>query len=90
MGLAGIGITPEIQRNGRDLSELEEEHPLKPLILSCLKDDPKERPDIVTIHTQLLTMVEGVEVNVTLYVNIHVWVCSQFSSVETAHVISTS
>ena len=60
--LAGIGSTPEIQRHGRDLSELEEGHPLKPLILSCLKDDPKERPDIVTIHTQLLAMVEGVEV----------------------------
>ena len=91
--LAGIGITPEIQRHGRDLSELEEEHPLKPLILSCLKDDPKERPDIVTIHTQLLGMVEGVEVSVTLcmmFIYIHVWICSEFSSVETAHVISTS
>ena len=90
VGLAGIGSTPEIQRHGRDLSELEEEHPLKPLLLSCLKDDPKERPDIVTIHTQLLALVEGVEVNVTLYVYIRVWVCLQFSSVEMAHVITTS
>ena len=64
LNLVGIGVIPEIQRHGADLSKLEEEHPLKPLILSCLKDDPKERPDIVTIHTQLLTMVEGVEVSV--------------------------
>ena len=34
----------------------------RPLILSCLKDDPKERPDIVAVHTQLLAMVKGVEV----------------------------
>ena len=76
VSLVGIGNTPEIQRHGRDLSELEEEHPLKPLILSCLKDDPKERPDIVTIHTQLLSMVEGVEVSVTLYTYIRIWMCS--------------
>ena len=61
--LVGIGITPEIQRHGRDLSKLEDDHPLKPLILSCLKDDPKDRLDIVTIHTQLQAMVEGVEVS---------------------------
>ena len=62
VALYGIGVT-EIQRHGRDLSKLEDDHPLKPLILSCLKDDPKDRPDIVTIHTQLLAMVEGVEVS---------------------------
>ena len=62
VALYGIGVTPEIQRHGGDLSKLEEGNPLKPLILSCLNDDPKERPDILTIHTQLLAMVEGVEV----------------------------
>ena len=64
VNLVGIGVTPEIQRHEADLSKLEEEHPLKPLILSCLKDDPKERPDIVAVHTQLLAIVEGVEVRV--------------------------
>ena len=72
--LAGIGSTPEIQRHGRDLSELEEDHPLKPLILSCLKDDPNERPDIVTLYIQLLAMVEEVDVSVTISVCIiDVW-----------------
>ena len=66
VALYGIGIIPEIQRHGRDLSKLEEDHPLKPLILSCLEDDPKERPDIVTVHTQLLALVEGLEVSVPL------------------------
>ena len=64
VSLVGIGVTPEIQRHGGDLSKLEEDHPLKLLILSCLEDDPKKRPDIVAIHTQLLSMVEGVEVSI--------------------------
>ena len=60
--LVGIGITPELQRRSEDLSKLDEDHPLQPLILSCLKDNPKERPDILTIHTQLLAMVDGIKV----------------------------
>ena len=62
--LVGIGRDKEIVRRREDLSKLEEDHPLKPLILSCLEDDPKERPDIVTVHTQLQAIVEGVEVSV--------------------------
>ena len=65
--LVGIGTVKEIVRRREDLSKLEEDHPLKPLILSCLEDDPKERPDIVTVHTQLQAMVEGVEVSVLAY-----------------------
>ena len=60
--LMGIGRDKEILRRKEDLSKLEEEHPLKPLILSCLVDEPEERPDIMTIHTQLQAMVEGEEV----------------------------
>ena len=62
VGLVGIGRDPELQRRREDLSKLDEEHPLRPLILSCLKDDSKERPDIVTVHLQLLILVEGIEV----------------------------
>ena len=71
VGLAGIGVIPEIQRRGQDLSILEEDHPLKPLILSCLKDDPKERPDVVSIHNKLLTMVKRVEVCAWDYKHLH-------------------
>ena len=64
VSLVGIGVTPELQRRGEDLSKLDENHSLHPLILSCLNDNPKERPDIVAVHTQLsqLTMVEEFEV----------------------------
>ena len=65
--LVGIGIVKEIVRRREDLSKLEEDHPMKPLILSCLEDDPKERPDIVEVHTQLQAIVEGVEVSVLVY-----------------------
>ena len=58
VSMVGIGVTPEMQRRQGDLSKLDEDHPLQPLILSCLKDSPKERPDIVGVHTQLLAMVE--------------------------------
>ena len=61
--LYGIGVTPEIQRHAADLSKLEADHPLKLLILSCLNDDQRQRPDIVTVHTQLQAIVEGVEVS---------------------------
>ena len=64
VSLVGIGTVKEIVRRREDLSKLEEDHPLKPLILSCLEDDPKQRPDIVTVHTQLQAIVEGVEVSV--------------------------
>ena len=67
MDLVGIGTTPELQRRREDLSKLDEDHPLRPLILSCLNDDPRKRPDIVTVHTQLLAIVEGFEVLVMMY-----------------------
>ena len=72
----GIGTTPELQRRREDLSKLDVDHPLRPLILSCLKDDPKERPDIVTVHLQLLAMVEGVEVSVSLFSCAHCASCT--------------
>ena len=78
--LVGIGRDKEIVRRREDLSKLEEDHPLKPLILSCLEDDPNERPDIVTVHTQLQAIVEGVEVSVlacmTPLMNVSVCVCT--------------
>ena len=62
VGLLGIGRDPELQRRREDLSKLDENHPLRLLILSCINDNPRERPDIVTVHTQLLAMLEVAEV----------------------------
>ena len=69
VGLVGIGRDKEVHRRREDLSKLEKDHPLKPLILSCLSDDPRERPNIVIIHKQLVAMVEGMEVSVCVCVH---------------------
>ena len=62
VNLIGIGRDQEVLRRKDDLSKLDVDHPLKPLILSCLQDNPKERPDIVTVHTQLLALTESIQV----------------------------
>ena len=62
VNLVGIGMKTEVNRRREDLAKLKENHPLKPLILSCLKDDPQERPDIASIYDHLLAMAEEVEV----------------------------
>ena len=58
VNMIGIGVTPELRRRREDLSRLDEDHPLRPVILSCLKDNPRERPDIATVLTQLLEVKE--------------------------------
>ena len=64
--MIGIGVTPELQRRREDLSKLDDDHPLRPLILSCLKDNPKERPDIVTVLTQLEAVAGEVKVSLLM------------------------
>ena len=41
------------QRDAEDLSFLPEDHPLKPIILQCLRDDPGERPDSGAVFRML-------------------------------------
>ena len=47
------GDMPEIERRADDLSQVPDDHPLKSLIRNCLKDDPKERPTIEEVHSEL-------------------------------------
>ena len=42
--IVGIGVTPEVERRGKDLIKMSDLHPLKPFILLCLSDDAKQRP----------------------------------------------
>ena len=49
----GVGTTPEIDRRAKDRSRLPENHPLKPIILQCLRDDPGERPDSGAVFRML-------------------------------------
>ena len=60
--MIGFGRDPELQRRREDFFKLDDGHPLCPLIQSCLKDQPRERPDIETALTQLLAVVDGAEV----------------------------
>ena len=58
MSLTGIGIVPELKRREKDLARLPADHPMRPLILNCLRDDPKERPDMTTLMKKLQTIIE--------------------------------
>ena len=51
--LVGISRVPEIDRRAEDLSHLPEDHPLKPIILQCLRDDPRKRPNSGTVLRML-------------------------------------
>ena len=53
IALSNIGKVPEIDRRVKDLSLLPEDHPLKPIILQCLRDDPGERPNSGAVFKML-------------------------------------
>ena len=45
---------PEVERRAADLSRLPADHPLRPLILQCLQDDPAKRPSCLEVLHNLL------------------------------------
>ena len=45
---------PEVERRAADLSRLPANHPLRPLILQCLQDDPAKRPSCSEVLSHLL------------------------------------
>ena len=58
VSLEGINTIPEEDRRRSDLALLPEDHPLKPLVCMCLKDDPAERPDAAIIREILHGLYE--------------------------------
>ena len=56
--LVGIGTVSEVKRREKDLSNLPGDHPLEPLILNCLNDDPKKRPSIAILMKELQTVIK--------------------------------
>ena len=58
VSLVGIGTTSELKRREKDLAKLPGNHPMRPLILNCLKDNPKERPGMGTLMKKLQTITE--------------------------------
>ena len=57
LSLEGIGTVPEVERREDDLTLLEDTHPLKPLIIWCLQDSHKSRPDVKSTHAQVKLLV---------------------------------
>ena len=69
VNLHGIGVICEVDRRERHLKVLSEDHPLRPQILLCLRDKPKERPKASDLQREVLALVDGgVEVYMYTYV----------------------
>ena len=58
-GLDSISAVPEKERRKDDLDCIPEGHPLKPLILVCLENDPHDRPCITELCNQLVKVCIG-------------------------------
>ena len=52
-----IGSVKEVRRRAEDLSKLPQDHPLKPLVILCLEDNPKKRPQSTQLYEHLNCMV---------------------------------
>ena len=53
VGLMNIGIVKEIKRRQSDLSKIPEDHPLKPIILQCLQDNPVDKPNSASVLKEI-------------------------------------
>ena len=58
-GLMNIGGKPEIERRSDDLAKLSNFHPLKPTIIRCLENTPKNRPDVREIRDKLMSNIHN-------------------------------
>ena len=52
-GLMIVKGQPEVERRAADLARLPTSHPLRPLILQCLQDDPAKRPSCSEVWKEL-------------------------------------
>ena len=52
-GLVIVKGQPEVERRAADLARLPTGHPLRPLILQCLQDDPAKRPSCSEVWKEL-------------------------------------
>jgi serine/threonine protein kinase len=59
--LLGIGVVPEVKRRAKDFSKLGENHPLKPIIINCLRIDPTQRPNTGALQRKLQTLIEKLQ-----------------------------
>ena len=58
----GVGLTPEPERRVDDLAELDDQHPLKLIILPCIQHFPRDRPRVALLCSQVLSLIDSKEV----------------------------
>ena len=58
----GLGLTPEAEQCSDDPGELDDQHPLKPIILQCLQPFPTDRPKLALLCSQVQSMIDSEEV----------------------------
>ena len=58
-GLVIVKGQPEVERRAADLSRLPPDHPLRPLILQCLQDDPAKRPSCSEVLRSCLEVLHN-------------------------------
>ena len=65
--LTGIGTVSELKRRDKDLKKLKD-HPVKPVVLRCLKDKPKQRPNVKEVLEHLHATV-----SYYCFMHFHAW-----------------
>ena len=55
--LHGIGTVEEVERRAQDLAKMGNSHPLKPLVLKCLQNNYKDRPDTDQVLSELSQLI---------------------------------
>lgn len=55
----------EVRRRAADLRDLEDRHPLRPLVLQCLRDSPADRPTARKLLAQFDELPTPAEVDDT-------------------------
>ena len=58
----GVGLTPEAEECSDDPGELDDQHPLKPIILPCLQHSPRDRPKVALLCSQVQSLIDSEEV----------------------------
>ena len=72
----GICTIEEVKRRKADLDKLECNHVLRPIILRCLQDKPKDRPSIEELSSTLRRAIEVPEdcPKLTKAMEVHIYV----------------
>ena len=72
-------LSGEIERYSESIAKVNTGHPMHPIILRCLKDEPSERPSAANLCDELSAMKEALAYKTSLFFEIfHIQVLSHF------------